>query len=103
MLCGELKPLDDGRRSHPVPDAHRLQAVTAAGPTKLMHELGYGADYQYAHDHAEAYTPQEYLPEALRGVKWYQPTEFGYEKTVKERIDWWQRIKREAGDGMEGA
>ncbi|OGU08635.1 MAG: hypothetical protein A2W29_01360 [Gemmatimonadetes bacterium RBG_16_66_8] len=72
-------------------------------PTKLMHELGYGADYQYAHDHAEAYTPQEYLPEALRGVKWYQPTEFGYEKTVKERIDWWQRIKREAGDGMEGA
>jgi putative ATPase len=65
-------------------------------PTKLMHELGYGADYRYAHDHAEAYAPQEYLPEALRGAQWYEPTEFGYEKTVKERIDWWQRLKREA-------
>jgi putative ATPase len=66
-------------------------------PTKLMRELGYGVDYQYAHDHAEAYAPQEYLPEALRGAQWYEPTEFGYEKTVKERIDWWQRLKREAG------
>ncbi len=65
-------------------------------PTKLMRELGYGADYQYGHDHAEAYAPQEYLPEALRGAQWYEPTEFGYEKTVKERIDWWQRLKREA-------
>ena len=65
-------------------------------PTKLMRELGYGADYQYAHDHAEAYAPQEYLPETLRGVEWYAPTEFGYEKTVKERMDWWRRLKREA-------
>jgi len=65
-------------------------------PTKLMNELGYGAGYEYAHDHDRAYTPQEYLPEALRGARWYEPTEYGYEKTVKERIEWWQRLKREA-------
>ncbi len=72
-------------------------------PTKLMKELGYGAEYQYAHDHTEAYTPQEYLPEALRGAQWYMPTDFGYEKTVKERMDWWQRLKREATDRVEPA
>ena len=71
-------------------------------PTKLMKELGYGAGYQYAHDHADAYTPQEYLPEALRGARWYEPTEFGYEKTVKERVEWWQRLKREASSDREG-
>jgi putative ATPase len=65
-------------------------------PTGLMKDLGYGAGYQYAHDTEQAYTPQEYLPEALRGAKWYEPTEFGHEKTVKERIEWWEKLKREA-------
>jgi putative ATPase len=66
-------------------------------PTGLMKELGYGAGYQYAFDSEQAYTPQEYLPEALRGANWYEPTEFGYEKTVKERIQWWEKLKRDAG------
>jgi len=68
-------------------------------PTGLMHELGYGAGYKYAFDSEQAYIPQEYLPEALRGAKWYEPTEFGYEKTVKERILWWEKLKRDAGTG----
>ena len=38
-------------------------------PTKLMKELGYHAGYQYAHDAPEAYIPQEYLPERLRGSR----------------------------------
>jgi putative ATPase len=71
-------------------------------PTKLMEELGYGAGYKYAHAYTDAYAPQEYLPEALQGAKWYQPTEFGYEKTVKERIEFWkelkERITRETGN-----
>jgi putative ATPase len=66
-------------------------------PTGLMKELGYGAGYQYAFDSHNAYLPQEYLPEALRGAKWYEPSEFGYEKTVKERIEWWEKLKRDAG------
>jgi len=52
----------------------------------LMKDLGYGAGYKYAFDSEQAYLPQEYLPEALRGASWYAPTDFGYEKTIKERI-----------------
>src|SRR5207302_9550125 len=66
-------------------------------PTKLMEELGYGAGYKYAHAYEDAYVPQDYLPEALRGAKWYEPTDVGYEKTVKERMEWWQKLTREAG------
>jgi putative ATPase len=68
-------------------------------PTKLMHEIGYGEGYQYAHDHEGAYVAQEYLPDALRGSRWYEPTDSGYEKSVKERIDWWQQQKRDAAGG----
>jgi putative ATPase len=62
--------------------------------TPLMKGLGYGAGYRYAHDAAEGYVPQDYLPEALRGSKWYEPTEFGHEKTVKERIEWGEQLKK---------
>jgi putative ATPase len=68
-------------------------------PTPLMKELGYGAGYLYAHDHDQAYAPQEYLPDPLRGATWYDPTEAGYEKTVKERIAFWQKLKRETKGG----
>jgi len=62
-------------------------------PTGLMKDLGYGAGYKYAFDSEQAYLPQEYLPEALRGASWYAPTDFGYEKTIKERMEWWQKLK----------
>ena len=65
-------------------------------PTKLMHEIGYGDGYRYAHDYEGAYVAQEYLPDALRGSRWYEPTDSGYEKSVKERVEWWQRRKRDA-------
>ena len=67
-------------------------------PTGLMKDLGYGAGYKYAFDAEQAYLPQEYLPETLRGAAWYEPTDFGYEKTVKERMAWWANLKREAGE-----
>ena len=65
-------------------------------PTPLMKELGYGEGYKYAFDSEHAYLPQEYLPDVLRGKRWYQPTDFGHEKTVKERMQWWEQLKREA-------
>src|SRR2546425_459982 len=71
-------------------------------PTKLMEELGYGAGYKYAHAYEDAYVPQDYLPEALRGAKWYEPTEVGYEKTVKERMEWWEKLKKSVGSGGVG-
>ncbi len=68
-------------------------------PTKLMEELGYGAGYRYAHVFEHAYAPQEYLPQVLRGQKWYEPTEFGLEKDIKKRMEWWAELKRKAADG----
>src|SRR5437867_550406 len=68
-------------------------------PTRLMEELGYGAGYKYAHAYAHAYVPQEYLPEALRGRKWYEPSDFGYEKDIKKRMEWWEQLKQKATEG----
>lgn len=67
-------------------------------PTKLMKELDYGKDYKYAHDYAEAYVPQEYLPIKLQGQQFYRPKGAGFEKTIKERLDAWQQIKKSAKD-----
>jgi len=68
-------------------------------PTGLMKDLEYGAGYKYAHDYEQAFVPQDYLPEALRGAKWYEPTEFGFEKDVMKRLEWWQELKRKAAEG----
>ena len=72
-------------------------------PTPLMKTLGYGDGYRYAHAYEHAYAPQEYLPEALRGASWYEPTDYGYEKTVRERMEFWkglkERLVRETGSG----
>lgn len=62
-------------------------------PTSLMKDLGYGRDYQYAHDFEEAYVPQEYLPEDLKSQTFYFPTNRGYEKIIKERMEIWHKLK----------
>ena len=67
-------------------------------PTKLMKELGYHSGYQYAHDVAEAYIPQEYLPDKLRGRTFYQPGPFGFEKEIAKRLAWWEELKRRTTD-----
>ena len=68
-------------------------------PTGLMKELGYGKGYQYAHDAPEAYIPQEYLPEALRGTRFYEPGPFAYEKEIAKRIAWWEELRRRSIEG----
>jgi putative ATPase len=65
-------------------------------PTPLMKQLGYGKGYRYDHaeeGHAEG---QEYLPESLRGAKWYEPTDLGFEKEIGKRREWWARLKKRA-------
>jgi putative ATPase len=62
-------------------------------PTGLMKELGYGKGYQYAHAVPEAYIPQEYLPDRLRGTVLYEPGAFGFEKEVAKRLAWWAELK----------
>jgi putative ATPase len=62
-------------------------------PTKLMKELGYGKDYQYPHDHDGHFVTEEYLPDALRGRRYYQPGTQGYEQRIRERLEhWWDSI-----------
>ena len=53
-------------------------------PTKLMKELGYGADYKYAHDYENHYVEQQYLPDEIKDKKFYEPTEIGHEKEIIE-------------------
>ncbi|MBU1053749.1 MAG: replication-associated recombination protein A [Proteobacteria bacterium] len=64
-------------------------------PTSLMKDLGYGKDYKYAHDYKEDYVFQEYLPDKLEGVLFYFPTERGYEKTIRQRLEKWRKLKKE--------
>lgn len=62
-------------------------------PTKLMKDLGYHEGYQYAHSVPEAYIPQEYLPDELRGSVFYEPGPFGFEREVAKRLAWWADLK----------
>jgi len=71
----------------PVP-LHIRNAVTP-----LMKEIGYGKDYQYAHDSASSTTDMETFPERLRGRKYYEPGSLGFEKEVRKRIEWWEALK----------
>jgi putative ATPase len=71
-------------------------------PTGLMKQLGYGKGYRYAHDSPDAYAPQEYLPDQLRGTAFYHPGGLGYEKRVAERMEWWEKKKREAAGEVPG-
>lgn len=50
-------------------------------------ELGHGRGYKYPHDYEGNYVPQDYLPEELVNIKYYEPTENGYEKIIKERLE----------------
>jgi putative ATPase len=75
-------------RAEPVP-LHLRNA-----PTKLMKQLEYGKDYQYAHDDTDAVTGMECLPPNLAGRKYYQPTERGFEKEIKRRLDGWAAIRK---------
>ncbi|MBW2648462.1 MAG: replication-associated recombination protein A, partial [Deltaproteobacteria bacterium] len=63
-------------------------------PTRLMKDLGYGKGYKYAHDFPDAHVPQEYLPEKLKGQAYYSPTNRGYEKIIKDRLEKWHNIRR---------
>ncbi len=61
-------------------------------PTKLMKELDYGAGYQYPHDFPGHFTAADYLPEKLKGRRFYQPGSQGREAGLKERLETiWKR------------
>lgn len=59
-------------------------------PTRLMEELGYGKGYRYAHHYPNAYSEQVYLPEKLQGRVYYRPSDRGFEKIIKSRLQKWR-------------
>ncbi len=66
-------------------------------PTKLMKNLGYGKDYRYAHDEADAFAAGEsYLPEGMPAVEWYRPSERGMEIRIREKLEELRRLNAEA-------
>jgi len=68
-------------------------------PTKLMKQLDYGKGYQYAHDERDAITGMDCLPPSLAGKTYYEPTERGFEKEIKRRLDAWEKIKQQRAAG----
>jgi putative ATPase len=75
-----------------LPPKHILNA-----PTKLMKEEDYGAGYEYDHDAPEAFSGQDYFPEALGRQKFYDPPERGFEREISKRLEYWEKLRKERG------
>ncbi len=76
------KALEDIRTSEIGKVPLHLRGTGYAGADKL----GNGKGYKYPHDYKNGYVAQEYLPEEFRGKVYYDPSEYGYEKRIKERL-----------------
>jgi putative ATPase len=66
-------------------------------PTKLMKDIGYGKDYAYDHDAEEGFSGADYWPEEMDPQTYYEPVERGFERQVKERIAYWNKLRQERG------
>lgn len=75
-----------------LPPKHILNA-----PTKLMKGEGYGGGYLYDHDQPEAFSGQDYFPEAMGRQSFYQPPDRGFEREIRKRLDYWAKLRKERG------
>jgi putative ATPase len=75
-----------------LPPKHILNA-----PTNLMKDEGYGRGYAYDHDQEEAFSGQNYFPDALPRQQFYDPPERGFEREIRKRLDYWAKLRREKG------
>jgi putative ATPase len=73
-----------------LPPKHVLNA-----PTKLMRAEGYGSGYEYDHNAPDAFSGQDYFPEALGRKQFYDPPERGFEREIRKRLDYWAKLRRE--------
>ncbi|MCB1429613.1 MAG: replication-associated recombination protein A, partial [Nitratireductor sp.] len=72
------------------PPKHILNA-----PTKLMKGEGYGEGYRYDHDEPDAFSGQDYFPEKMGRQRFYDPVERGFERDLRKRLEWWEKLRRE--------
>jgi len=81
------------QRSGPLPVPLHIRNA----PTKLMEDLGYSKGYKYAHSYEEGYVYQEYLPDQIRGMKFYEPREMGFEREIIKRLKYWKSLAATRG------
>jgi putative ATPase len=74
-----------------MPPLHILNA-----PTRLMHQLGYGKGYVYDHATDEGFSGQNYFPDGVARREFYRPGERGFEREIKKRLDYWDKLRRRA-------
>jgi putative ATPase len=72
------------------PPKHILNA-----PTKLMKEEGYSSGYLYDHDQPEAFSGQDYFPERMGRMTFYDPPERGFEREIRKRLEYWRKLRRD--------
>ncbi len=85
-----LAAAEDVRRAGALPVPLHLRNA----PTPLMKGLGYGAGYQYPHEHEDAIVEQDHLPDALAGRRYYEPTDRGREREIAERLRAWRAHRK---------
>jgi putative ATPase len=73
-----------------MPPKHILNA-----PTRLMRDLGYGKGYEYDHDTAEGFSGQNCFPEGMARRSFYQPVDRGFEREIRKRLDYWDKLRRQ--------
>jgi putative ATPase len=71
-----------------LPPKHILNA-----PTRLMKQEGYGRDYAYDHNEADAFSGQNYFPDGMQRQHFYAPTGRGFETAIKRRLDRWAELR----------
>src|SRR5690349_18941278 len=82
-------------------DAHRSVAEPVPlhlrnAPTKLMKDLHYGQGYRYAHNEEGAIADMSCLPPSLEAKTYYEPSERGFEKEIRQRLERWAEIKKKS-------
>lgn len=82
-----------------MPPMHILNA-----PTRMMKDLGYGKGYAYDHDAPDGFSGQNFFPDGLPRQRFYDPPERGFERDLRKRIDYWDRLRarRQQADATEG-
>jgi putative ATPase len=73
-----------------LPPKHILNA-----PTRLMQQEGYGAGYAYDHDAPDAFSGQDYFPEAIGRRQFYDPPQRGFEREIRKRLEYWAKLRKE--------
>ena len=59
-----------------------------------MKAMGYGGAYKYPHNFEGNYVPEDYLPDELRGSRFYEPGDTGEERAITERLEAWRKQRK---------